>query len=143
VRHSIDADSYRVRFTPRKANSQWSAVNIRRVRKLSEQARMAPAGISAFAGADTQARAYSYEQRNAAKLDATSERRFRANQKAWDFFQAQPPWYRRTATFWIISAKKQETKDRRLDQLIADSARKRPIKVLDRKSASRSGTKRN
>jgi uncharacterized protein YdeI (YjbR/CyaY-like superfamily) len=143
VRHSIDAERYRVRFTPRKPRSQWSAVNIRRARNLIEQVRMAPAGLSAFAGAESQPRTYSYEQRNAAKLDAASERRFRANQKAWDFFQAQPPWYRRTATFWIISAKKLETKGKRLAQLIADSARQRPIKALDRKPPSRSGTKRN
>jgi uncharacterized protein YdeI (YjbR/CyaY-like superfamily) len=143
VRHSIDAERYRVRFTPRKLKSQWSAVNIRRARKLIEQAGMAPAGLIAFAGAESQPRAYSYEQRNAAMLDAASELRFRANRKAWDLFQTQPPWYRRTATFWIISAKKRETKEKRLDQLITDSARKRPIKALDRKPSVQSETKRN
>jgi uncharacterized protein YdeI (YjbR/CyaY-like superfamily) len=141
VRNSIDGDTYRVRFTPRKPKSRWSAVNIKRVRKLMEEKKMRPSGLEAFAGAETQARAYSYEQRYEATLDAASARRFRANKTAWEFFQAQPPWYRRTATFWVISAKKQETRDIRLDQLITESARKKSIRPLERKPPSRSGTK--
>ena len=141
VRNRIDADTYRVRFTPRKPRSRWSAVNIRRVRKLTEQKKMADAGLTAFAGAESQTRAYSYEQRSAATLDAASARRFRANKTAWGFFQAQPPWYHRTASFWVISAKKQETRNRRLEQLIAESARKKSIRPLERKPPSQSGTK--
>jgi uncharacterized protein YdeI (YjbR/CyaY-like superfamily) len=143
VRNSIDADTYRIRFTPRKPRSQWSAVNIQRMRGLIEQGRVTPAGHAAFAGAETQPRAYSYEQRNGAKFDAASERRFHANKTAWEFFQTQPPWYRRTATFWVISAKKEETRQRRLDQLIAESARSRSIKPLEHKPPSRSGTRKS
>jgi uncharacterized protein YdeI (YjbR/CyaY-like superfamily) len=142
VRNSVDVATYRIRFTPRKPTSQWSAVNIGRVRKLMEQGKMASAGLAAFAGAETQTRAYSYEQRNTAKLDPASERRFRAIKKAWDFFQAQPPWYRRTATWWVINAKKPETRERRLGQLITESARSRSIKPMERKPPSRSGTKK-
>jgi uncharacterized protein YdeI (YjbR/CyaY-like superfamily) len=135
VRNSIDGETYRIRFTPRKPRSQWSAVNIGRVRKLMEQGKMASAGLAAFAGAETQTRAYSYEQRNMAKLDSASEHRFRMNKTAWKFFQAQPPWYRRTATWWVISAKKPETRERRLGQLITESARSRSIKPMERKAA--------
>ena len=142
VRNRIDADTYRVRFTPRKPKSRWSAVNIQRVRKLIEEKKMVAAGLEAFAGAESQTRAYSYEQRHEATLDAAMERCFRANKTAWKFFQAQPPWYRRTATFWVISAKKQETRDRRLDQLITESAQGRSIRPLEQKPPSQSGTKK-
>jgi uncharacterized protein YdeI (YjbR/CyaY-like superfamily) len=142
VRNSIDADTYRIRFTPRKPGSQWSAVNIKRVQKLIDQKRMAAPGHAAFAGAEEQSRKYSYEQRNESKFDASGERRFRANAAAWKFFQAQPPWYRRTATFWVISAKKEETQQKRLDHLIVDSAQGRSIKPLQRKPHSKSGTKK-
>jgi uncharacterized protein YdeI (YjbR/CyaY-like superfamily) len=135
VRNSIDAASYTVRFTPRKARSKWSAVNIERVRKLNDAGRMKTAGLDAFAGAPEQSRAYSYEQRNAARFDATAERQFRSKKLAWQFFQTQPPWYRRTATWWVISAKKEETRQKRLAQLIADSGRGRTIAPLTRKSA--------
>jgi uncharacterized protein YdeI (YjbR/CyaY-like superfamily) len=141
VRNCIDADTYRVRFTPRKPKSRWSAVNIQRVRKLMEQKKMADAGLEAFAGAESRTRAYSYEQRYEVTLDAASARRFRANKTAWEFFRAQPPWYRRTATFWVISAKKQKTRKKRLDQLIAESAQRRSIRPLERNPPSQSGTK--
>jgi uncharacterized protein YdeI (YjbR/CyaY-like superfamily) len=141
VRNRIDADTYRVRFTPRKPKSRWSAVNIQRVRKLMEQKKMADAGLEAFAGAESRTRAYSYEQRYEATLDAASAQRFRANKTAWEFFRAQPPSYRRTATFWVISAKKQETREKRLDQLIAESAQRRSIRPLERNPPSQSGTK--
>jgi uncharacterized protein YdeI (YjbR/CyaY-like superfamily) len=142
VRNRIDADRYRIRFTPRNPRSRWSEVNIQRVRKLIEDGKMASAGLAAFAGAESKTRAYSYEQRNTAKLDAASEGRLRANQPAWEFFQTQPPWYRRTATWWVISAKKQETREKRLDQLIADSARGKAIKPMERKPPSRTGTRK-
>jgi len=132
VRKSVTVDAYTVRFTPRKAKSQWSAVNTKRVQKLSDAGLMHAAGLKAFEGATTQTRKYSYEQRNNAAFDKESERQFQANRKAWDFFQAQPPWYRRTATFWVISAKKEETRKKRLAALIADSASGKPIKPLAR-----------
>ncbi len=132
VRYSIDADSYRVRFAPRKPKSQWSAVNIRHVERLTKASRMRPEGLKAFEGATEQKRKYSYEQRHHAALPTADERRFRANTKAWDFFQSRPPWYRRTATFWIVSAKKEETRQKRLAALIADCVRGELVKPLRR-----------
>jgi len=132
VRKSVKRDAYTVRFTPRKPKSQWSTINIKRAQELADAGRMRPAGLEAFAGAKDQARKYSYEQRHQASFQPEQERQFRANPRAWDFFQSQPPWYRRTATFWVVSAQKEETQQRRLDTLIAESARSRPIKPLTR-----------
>ena len=137
VRKSVNTDSYRVRFTPRKPKSQWSAVNIRRARQLVDSGRMQAAGLKAFEGAAAQSRAYSYEQRSAAQFSGAEDREFRANQKAWAFFQAQPPWYRRISTFWVISAKQEETRQRRLATLIADSGQGKTIAPLTRKSVRR------
>jgi uncharacterized protein YdeI (YjbR/CyaY-like superfamily) len=132
VRRSVGHDAYTVRFTPRKARSQWSAVNIRRAQELADQGRMHPAGLQAFEGAKHQPRKYSYEQRHQANFPPEQERQFRANLRAWNFFQSQPLWYRRTATFWVISAMKEGTRQRRLDILIADSENAKPIKPLTR-----------
>jgi len=132
VRKSVDKEAYTIRFTPRKAKSQWSRINIRRAKQLVESSRMHAAGLQAFAGAEDQPPKYSYEQRQKASFDGEQERQFRANSEAWDFFQSQPPWYRRTATFWVISGKKQETRQRRLATLIENSGQKRPVKPLTR-----------
>jgi uncharacterized protein YdeI (YjbR/CyaY-like superfamily) len=137
VRKSISADAYTIRFTPRKPKSQWSAINIKRVQELAHSGRMCPAGLKAFEGAAEQPRKYSYEQRNRAQFPAQDEKRFRANHKAWEFFQSQPPWYRRTAIFWVISAKKEETRQRRLSTLIADSERCKSIKPLARPASKK------
>lgn len=83
--------------------------------------------MKAFAGAEQKSRIYSYEQRNTAALPAAQQKVFRANGKAWELFQTQPPWYRRTATWWVISAKKEETRQKRLGQLIADCEQGRRI----------------
>jgi uncharacterized protein YdeI (YjbR/CyaY-like superfamily) len=131
VRRRIDDASYSIRFTPRKARSNWSAVNVKRVGELTEQGLMRPAGIAAFERrSDDKTAVYAYEQRKTAELDPEQERRFRADEQAWTWFQAQPPSYRRTATYWVISAKKEETRQRRLERLIADSAAGRPIPSL-------------
>jgi len=132
VRKSVDSDAYTIRFTPRKPKSQWSAVNIKRAQKLADAGRMHPAGREAFARVEDQPRKYSYEQRHQASFQREQERQFRANRKAWDFFQRQPPWYRRTTTFWVISAQKEETGQKRLATLIKDSEQGRPIKPLAR-----------
>ena len=132
VRRSVNSDAYTVRFTPRKPRSQWSAVNIKRAQELADAGRMRPAGLEAFAGAKGQPRKYSYEQRRGVSFDPEQERQLRANAPAWAFFQTQPPWYRRTATFWIVSAKKEETRQKRLDTLIRDSQDGKPIKPLRR-----------
>jgi uncharacterized protein YdeI (YjbR/CyaY-like superfamily) len=133
VRRSRDEFSYTIRFTPRKPGSTWSAINIGRVRELTEAGLMRPAGVEAFeARLAHKSAIYSYEQRNSAQFDAAGERRFRADKKAWEFFQQQPPGYRQLCTFWAMSAKQEETRRRRLDTLIADSERGERIKELAR-----------
>ena len=130
VRKRVSAEAYSIRLTPRKAKSQWSMVNIKRVRQLSAAGRMHPSGLKAFQGAEQQTRKYSYEQRQEACLSNEQERRFRAHASAWVFFKAQPPGYRKTATFWIVSAKREPTRQRRLDLLITASAQARRIDPL-------------
>ena len=133
VRRAVDNDSFSVRFTPRKPKSKWSAVNIERATELQAEGRMHPAGEAAFAARDAATpKRYSYESRPA-KLDARSLAKLRANKRAWVFFQAQPPWYRRTSSFWVMEAKREETRERRLAELIARSAKGEPIKLLDRR----------
>ena len=133
IRKRLDDESYVNRFTPRKPRSTWSAVNIARVAELERQGRMLPAGRAAFARrTDDKSAIYAYEQRKTATLGEEAERQFRANAKAWEFFNAQPPWYRRTAIYKIVSAKREETREKRLAALIADSAAGRRIGELDR-----------
>ena len=134
VRKSVDADSYANRFTPRRARSTWSAVNLRRAQELIDAGLMRPAGLAAFEQrAEARSGVYSYEQRHEATLGDDFERQFRANEPAWAFFQTQPAWYRRAATWWVVSAKKEETQRRRLATLIEDSARQRTIPPLTRR----------
>ena len=122
IRKSVNVSSYTIRFTPRKPDSTWSAINIRRAGELTKMGLMQPAGLKAFEKRqDDKSAIYSYEQRKTAKLSDLYEKEFRARKKAWGFFQAQPPWYRRTASFWVISAKKEETRLKRLATLIEDS----------------------
>jgi uncharacterized protein YdeI (YjbR/CyaY-like superfamily) len=138
VRKNIDAVSYKIRFTPRKRRSIWSAINIKRARELSELGLMHAAGLAAFERRDGDRSAiYAYEQRKAATLPPEFEKQFRTNRKAWVFFQSQPPWYRRTSTYWVISAKKEETRLKRLATLIDCSARERNIPSLNRPSPSK------
>jgi uncharacterized protein YdeI (YjbR/CyaY-like superfamily) len=133
VRKSLGADSYMIRFTPRKPRSTWSAVNIRRAQELVAEGRMRPAGLKAFeARSDDRSAIYSYEQRHAAKLDPEQEREFRANEKAWEYFQSRPPSYRKTAIWWVVSAKREETRRRRLRTLVDDSAQGRTLRHLTR-----------
>jgi uncharacterized protein YdeI (YjbR/CyaY-like superfamily) len=130
VRRRIDDVSYSIRFTPRKKTSTWSAINIARVAELTKLARMQPAGLRAFEHRREEKSAiYSYE--NASRtLSAEDEKKFRANRKAWEFFNAQPPGYRHHAIYWITSAKKEETRARRLATLIEDSAAGRRLGVF-------------
>jgi uncharacterized protein YdeI (YjbR/CyaY-like superfamily) len=132
IRKSVDEDSYAIRFTPRKAGSTWSAVNVRRVDELVRAGRMQPPGLKAFeACAPERTGVYAYE-RARATLDPASERAFRANRAAWEFWQSRPPGYRRTATWWVVSAKREETRQRRLATLIDDSAHGRTLAQLTR-----------
>jgi uncharacterized protein YdeI (YjbR/CyaY-like superfamily) len=137
VRRNHDAASYAIRFTPRKPTSIWSAVNIRRVGELTASGRMQPAGLTAFRKRDKKkAQRYSFENRPR-ELDASSRKQFTANQGAWAWFESQAPWYRRTATWWVMSAKKEETRSRRLATLIASSAQSKraPGFIVGRKEA--------
>ncbi|WP_218034193.1 YdeI/OmpD-associated family protein [Acrocarpospora corrugata] len=131
VRKSVDDDSYKIRFTPRKARSIWSAVNIARFQELVESGLVHPKGQEVFdqRTADRSV-VYSYEQGQAAELPAEYEEKFRAEPAAWEWFQGQAPYYRRAATHWVTSAKREETRLKRLTQLISDSAEGRRVAVL-------------
>jgi uncharacterized protein YdeI (YjbR/CyaY-like superfamily) len=129
VRKSIDDITYTQRFTPRKAKSYWSAVNIKRAGELAKLGRMASPGLKAFAQRTVDSGKYSFESRPN-KLPTAYERQFKANAAAWKFFQSQAPWYQRTATFWVVSAKQEETRQRRLAILICDSENGRRIGML-------------
>jgi len=130
VRKRFDEASYTIRFTPRKPDSIWSAVNTSRIGELVKQGRVHPAGQHGFDRHDPKkSEPYSYE-RATCQLDGAYEKKFRANKKAWEFYQAQAPWYRRTSAWWVVSAKREETRQRRLAQLIADSAKARRIGIL-------------
>jgi uncharacterized protein YdeI (YjbR/CyaY-like superfamily) len=132
--NAIDEDSYMQRFTPRRPGSNWSKINIAKVAKLTEEGRMRPAGLRAFE-ARTGARSgqFSYEERHQARLTEEHERRLRADAAAWEYWQARPPGYRKEATFWVMSAKREETRERRLNQLIEDCASGQHIKPLRRR----------
>jgi uncharacterized protein YdeI (YjbR/CyaY-like superfamily) len=138
LRKSIDGASYMIRFTPRKPGSTWSAINIRRAKELKRLGLMSAAGLRAFAKRTPEkSAAYSYEQRHNARFSAAQEKRFRENKKAWEFFRARPPGYQRTATYWVASAKKEETQARRLAILIKDSAARATIAPLTKTPAKR------
>ena len=123
VRKRVDERRYVIRFTPRKPRSTWSAVNVARMAELTRLGRVQPAGLAAFERrAPERTGIYAYEQRATAALDAAAERTFRANAAAWEFFQAQAPSYRRTITWWVVSARREETRRKRLATLIEQSA---------------------
>lgn len=122
VRKRRDERSYTIRFTPRRRNSSWSALNLRRVEVLIAEGRMQAAGLAAHAArSDDKSRIYAYEQRSS-ELGEAHAHVFRKNRKAWAFFEAQAPSYRKLACWWIGSAKKEETRLKRLEKLIAYSA---------------------
>jgi len=131
VRRSIDETSYAIRFTPRRPTSTWSAVNIKRVKHLKKTGLMHPAGLKAFAARSARKSGiYSYEQRESAKFTREQERQFRADKSAWEFFRLQAPWYQRLTTYWVVSAKKEETKLKRLSVLIDHSRNRRTLPRL-------------
>jgi uncharacterized protein YdeI (YjbR/CyaY-like superfamily) len=133
VRKRLDEISYVIRFTPRRERSVWSAVNIKRVAELTTLGLMRAKGVQAFERrTGNRSEIYAYEQRKGAELSGAYEKQFRANKKAWKFFRAQPPWYQRTASWWVINAKKEETRLKRLGQLIEDSENGRTIRELRR-----------
>jgi uncharacterized protein YdeI (YjbR/CyaY-like superfamily) len=130
VRKRIDEASYTIRFSPRTANSIWSAVNRRRVEQLIADGAMEAPGLAAYQSRTARRSGrYSYEQRPTV-FEPADERTFRANRKAWAFFEAQPPGYRRTAIWYVVSAVKEETRQRRLATLIQECADGRRIGIV-------------
>ncbi|MGH7541113.1 MAG: YdeI/OmpD-associated family protein [Gemmatimonadota bacterium] len=131
IRKRIDDERYMNRFTPRRKHSVWSAVNIGRVAELTAQGRMRPSGLAAFeARREDRSGIYSYERRDEAVFDPVFEERFRAEPEAWSSFEARPRSYRQAAIRWVMSAKKPETRERRLARLIEDSAAGRMVPPL-------------
>lgn len=131
VRRRVDDDSYTIRFTPRKASSIWSTVNIKKMKELMAADLVRPAGAQAFERRSPEKSSiYAYENRHAATLDAESQRELERHKRAWKFFESCPPWYKRTAIWRIISAKRPETRAKRLAELIACSEEGRSIPTL-------------
>jgi uncharacterized protein YdeI (YjbR/CyaY-like superfamily) len=132
IRRSVDADSFSTRFTARRKGSIWSLVNIRHVERLKSEGRMQSPGLAAFEARDpARSGVYSFEQRTG-RLGPELERRFRRNAAAWKHFKAMPPGYRRTAVHWVTSAKREETRLKRLEVLIRCSADRVAIPLLRR-----------
>jgi uncharacterized protein YdeI (YjbR/CyaY-like superfamily) len=135
IRKSIDEESYMIRFTPRRKDSIWSAVNTKRIKELIKLGLVNPAGLEAFNKRDEKkTNRYSFEQKNV-KFPKEFEKKFKANKKAWTYFQKLPPSARRPSKWWVISAKKEETKLRRLDTLIqcSEEGRKIPPLIISKK----------
>ncbi len=132
VRRPLDGDTFSIRFSPRKARSTWSLVNVRHAKRLIAEGRMMPPGLAAFKARDEKRTGvYSFEQ-PVNEFPPALEKTFRAHAAAWNYFDSRPPWYRRTSTYWVMSAKQEATRERRLSLLIDCSAGNVPIPALDR-----------
>jgi uncharacterized protein YdeI (YjbR/CyaY-like superfamily) len=124
LRRNRDAESWTIRFTPRKSGSIWSGVNIKRVGELQAEGRMQPAGEKAFAAReDKKSRVYSYEAARSTPLGPAELKALKAKPGAWKYFEAQRPSYQKTVIHWVMSAKKDETRQRRLQALIDSCAK--------------------
>ncbi len=131
IRRGVPDDGWTIRLTPRRRGSIWSAVNVAKVAELRAAGRMRPAGEAAFAARRADRTAiYSFERDRDPELSAEEEARFRSDVAAWAWFSAKPPSFRKQAVHWVISAKRAETRERRLATLIADSAAGRPIRPM-------------
>jgi len=134
VRKRLDETSYTIRFTPRKAKSIWSLVNVGHVERLTKEGRMAEPGLKAYALRDPKRTGiYAFENKPQ-EFSPEFEKKFRANKAAWEFFQKEPPSIRKVWTFWVMTAKKEETRLRRLEDLIASSAKGVRRGVMETKS---------
>jgi uncharacterized protein YdeI (YjbR/CyaY-like superfamily) len=123
IRKRIDEISYEIRFTPRRRGSIWSAINIKRARELAKEKRMRPAGLKALAARiENRSGIYSYEQRRA-ELEEPYNSRLKKNKPVWDFFQARPTSYRKMMSWYIMSAKTEETRSRRFEKLMKAAAK--------------------
>lgn len=136
VRRSLSETSYTTRFTPRRPRSIWSLVNVKHVERLKREGRMQAAGLEAFEQRDPKRTGiYSFENRPK-ELSPEYEKEFRKNTAAWQFFQAYPPFLKKTVCFWVMGAKKEETRLKRLRQLIESSAKGERLGVLPAKKAT-------
>jgi uncharacterized protein YdeI (YjbR/CyaY-like superfamily) len=133
IRRGLGEGSYTIRFTPRKPSSNWSTKNVETAERLKAEGLMAPAGLRAYeARRADRTGVYSFERREAAELPPDFEKRFKSSRKAWQWFSSRPPGYRRTATHWVVSAKRDETRLRRLETLIECCSEERKIPLLAR-----------
>ncbi|HEX6925169.1 MAG TPA: YdeI/OmpD-associated family protein [Longimicrobiaceae bacterium] len=130
VRRSLDEESYVIRFTPRRQGGRWSAINTRRAEELIRGGRMQPAGLRAFEARDPEKPSGGLRGRNPPELTPEHEARFRANPEAWSHFEAQPPGYRRLVIGWVIGAKQEATRIRRLETLIQHSASGKRVRFM-------------
>lgn len=127
IRRSIDSESYSIRFTPRRPRSVWSAINIKKIEELTKTGLMKPAGIAAYAKREEK-RSGIYAYENApVPLSAEFEKRFKANKKAWAYFESKGKWYQKQAARWVMSAKQEETRNRRFEKLLAESEAAREV----------------
>jgi len=140
VRRAFDDDSFTQRFSPRRPGSKWSLVNRRRLRELQSAGLLAPSGLAAWRAAGKQPAGYSFESRPTA-LAKRYLAQLAANSKAYAYFKGEAPWYRRTTSFYVMSAKQEETRQRRLARLIACCEQQRRIEVLAGKSRKARATK--
>ena len=141
VRRSVNAESYVIRFTPRKSKSIWSLVNVRHVERSQKAGKMAEPGLKAFAAREQHRPGiYSFEQKRPG-LGAKYKKLFSANTRAWEFFRKQAPWYQRTAGYWVSGAKQEETRMRRLAKLMEVSADGRRLDQLTPKAARKSAAR--
>ena len=130
IRRSVDEESYCIRFTPRNPKSNWSAVNINKVKELTKLGLMKPEGLAAFSyRKEEKSKVYSYENPDIL-FDASYEKIFKLNKVAWKFFKSMLPSYQKTTLRWIMSAKQEQTRLKRLDELIADCALGKKIKAM-------------
>ncbi len=144
VRKSLGELAYTIRFTPRKPTSIWSAINVAKVAALRKAGKLRPAGEAAYAKrTEAKTAVYSFERHEVAKLSITQEALFVANAKAHAWFTSQAPWYQRTATHWVISAKQEVTRERRLATLISDSAAGRKIGPLSQPGSKKPTVKKS
>lgn len=130
IRRSIDEESYCIRFTPRNPKSNWSAINIKKVEELAKLGLMKPEGLHAFSlRKENKSKIYSYEN-PVVSFDKSYGKKFKANRQAWKYFQSMPPTYQKITTRWVMSAKQEATKLKRLDELIRDCAAGKKIKAM-------------
>lgn len=122
VRTSIDEDCYQIRFTPRKPGSIWSAVNIKKIAELTDLGLMQPAGMVAFESRNEQKTKLYAHEHDEVQLSPGFEKQFKADKAAWHYFQSLAPGYRKSSANWVMGAKQEATRLKRLQQLITDSA---------------------